>query len=235
MSIFLDRFKVCYEKYHFHTNEWTGRRQPDSYKFMDTTHEIKVLETIFHEETFKDHFQLIITEVKYSMREVLDANGNPLTSHYSVDQNLVGGYGETKLVNVYTAYAWEIGTKYDDQPLNWLTHYSVVSGIGRGRSMAKTMKVAKDKLEILSRVRAVRTELIALAPEQFEGSWQNAKPPYNALVGDKVFVQAHGRLRRGVIVATTGSRFVVGYVTPSNHDDLKYKTLSLAGLVTDWD
>jgi hypothetical protein len=202
---------------------------------MDTTHEIKVLETIFHEETFKDHFQLIITEVKYSMREVLDANGNPLTSHYSVDQNLVGGYGETKLVNVYTAYAWEIGTKYDDQPLNWLTHYSVVSGIGRGRSMAKTMKVAKDKLEILSRVRAVRTELIALAPEQFEGSWQNAKPPYNALVGDKVFVQAHGRLRRGVIVATTGSRFVVGYVTPSNHDDLKYKTLSLAGLVTDWD
>ena len=234
MSIFLDRFKVCYEKYHFHTNEWTGRRQPDSYKFMDTTHEIKVIETIFHEETFKDHFQLIITEVKYSMREVLDANGNPFTSHYSVDDSLVAGYGETKLVNVYTAYAWEIGTKTDDAPLNWTTQWSVVAG-GRSKSMAKTLKVAKDKLEILSRVRAVRTEMIAIANEQFEGSWQNAKPPYNALVGDRVFIQAHGRLRRGIIVATTGSRFVVGYVTPSNHDDLKYKTLSLAGLVTDWD
>ena len=235
MSIFLDRFKVCYEKYHYHNNEWTGRRQPDSHKFMDTTHEIKVLETIFHEETFKDHFQLIITEVRYSMREVLDVNGNPLTSHYSVDQNLVGGYGETKLVNAYTAYAWEIGTKTDDAPLNWLTQFSVVSGIGRSSSMAKTMKVAKDKLEILSRVRAIKDELISMTDERYEGSWQNAKPPYNAVVGDKIWVQAHGRLRRGVIVATTGSRFVVGYLTPSNHEELKYKTLSLAGLTTDWD
>jgi hypothetical protein len=235
MSIFLDRFKVCYEKYHFHTNEWTGRRLPASYKFAETTHEVKVLETIFHEETFKDHFQLIITEVRYSMREVLDANGNPFTSHYSVDESLVAGYGETKLVNVYTAYAWEIGTKYDNEPLNWLTHNSVVSGIGRGSSMVKTMKVAKDKLEILSRVRAIKGELIALAGEQYGGSWANAKPPYNAFVGDRVWVQAHGRLRRGVIVATTGSRFVVGYLTPSNHEELKYKTLAQSGLTGDWD
>lgn len=235
MSIFLDRFVACYEKYHYQTNEWNGRRQPDSNKFMDTTHQVKVLETIFHEETFKDHFQLIVTEVKYSMREVLDANGNPFTSHYSVDASLVGGYGETKLVTVYTAYAWEIGTKTDDAPLNWLSQWAVVCGIGRGRSMAKTMKVAKDKLEILSRVRAIKDELIALTNELYGGGWSTATSPYNALVGDRVFIQAHGRLRKGVIVATIGSRFVVGYLTPSNHDDLKYKTLALSHLYTDRD
>ena len=57
-----------------------------------------------------------------------------------------------------------------------------------------------------------------------------AYTPYNAVIGDQVFIQGHGRLRKGLIVETTGSRFVVAYVTPSNHHDLKYKTLPLSRL-----
>jgi hypothetical protein len=37
-------------------------------------------------------------------------------------------------------------------------------------------------------------------------------------------------LRKGIVVDTTGSRFIVADVTPSNHIDLKYKTLPLSRL-----
>jgi hypothetical protein len=75
----------------------------------------------------------------------------------------------------------------------------------------------------------VRQRLIEISTIQFKKGSTDIREfiPYNAHIGDEVFIQAHGRLRKGIIVETTGSRFVVGYVTPSNHRELKYKTLAL--------
>ena len=54
--------------------------------------------------------------------------------------------------------------------------------------------------------------------------------PYNVIVGDFVYIPAFGKLRKGKVIKTSGSKFVVGYVTPSNHKQVKYKTLPLQGL-----
>jgi hypothetical protein len=53
------------------------------------------------------------------------------------------------------------------------------------------------------------------------------EPIYNALIGDVVALRAFGRVRLGKIVKLTGSRFVVAYMTPSNSQDVHYKTLPL--------
>ena len=90
------------------------------------------------------------------------------------------------------------------------------------------IKKCQKKLDLLSQIVNVKDELISIADERI-GSY-DAKNPYNINVGDQVFIQAHGRLRKGKIVSTTGSRFNVGYLTPSNNIDLKYKTLRLDSL-----
>ena len=92
----------------------------------------------------------------------------------------------------------------------------------------KTIKKCQKKLDLLSQIVNVRDELISISTER-AGSY-DTKNPYNINVGDQVFIQAHGRLRKGKIVSTTGSRFIVVYLTPSNHSDLKYKTLRLDNL-----
>ena len=66
---------------------------------------------------------------------------------------------------------------------------------------------------------------------QLSNNWaqrSELQEPYNLFVGDSVWFMAFGRVRNGIIVDTTGSRFVVGYVTPSNRSELKYKILSMS-------
>jgi hypothetical protein len=90
--------------------------------------------------------------------------------------------------------------------------------------------MARKKLDIEDKLVQVLPTLISIAPIRWNGGFTHNSEftPYNAVVGDQVFIQAHGRLRKGIIVETTGRRFIVGYVTPSNHYDLKTKTLSLS-------
>jgi hypothetical protein len=93
---------------------------------------------------------------------------------------------------------------------------------------ATKRKVNLASNDLVSAISNLRDELISIADERV--SSYHTKNPYNINVGDQVFIQAHGRLRKGKIVSTTGSRFIVGYLTPSNHSDLKYKTLRLDNL-----
>ena len=79
------------------------------------------------------------------------------------------------------------------------------------------------KIDILADVKSAQTEINLINNDRVYGS--DVETPYNVLVGDHVFVQAFGRLRNGVVVKTTGGKFIVGYSTPSNQKELKYKTL----------
>ena len=90
---------------------------------------------------------------------------------------------------------------------------------------------ADDTVTRERRTLRARYQLISIANERMAYfSNMSDFTPYNAVVNDQVFIQGHGRLRKGVVVETTGSRFIVAYVTPSNHNDLKYKTLPLSRL-----
>ena len=90
------------------------------------------------------------------------------------------------------------------------------------------MRSAKKKLDLRAKVDAVKDDLIATSNDRMVRN--SGVNPYNAQIGDQPFIQAFGRLRRGKIVDTVGSRFIVAYCTPSNTDELKYKALPLSQL-----
>ena len=92
-------------------------------------------------------------------------------------------------------------------------------------------KKINKKLNVLSKVADNLDELIGLCREPVSRFAKNAyEVPYNVSVGDHVFIPAFGYWRKGKILATSGAKFIVGYVTPSNTFDLKYKSVCLADL-----
>jgi hypothetical protein len=155
----------------------------------------------------------------------LDLNGNT-SDNYLADNQISGYANDVKSFTYYEGMAYEIGGQGDSQQnLNWLGELALLYMYGGDTNQNKVIKKCQKKLDLLSQIKDVRDELISIANERI-GSYET-KNPYNTNVGDQVFIQAHGRLRKGKIVSTTGSRFNVGYLTPSNHNDLKYKTLRL--------
>jgi hypothetical protein len=192
-----------------------------------TMQELTSLGAEFHDETYLG-FQLVIVEHKYEYRELFDSNGSPFnTTSSQFDKTLIASIGEMQRRSDFYAYAYKIGDPSDQfQDLAYTEQYALIQGIGRSHSLVKTRKTAIDKLKILAQVQAVKGALISICDETMYGS-TNRDNPYNIKVGDHVFVHAHGRLRKGIVTSTTGSRFVVGYVTPSNHEDLKYKIVHL--------
>ena len=193
---------------------------------FETMQEITSLGTEFHDETYLG-FQLVIVEHRYEYRELFDSNGSPFPISNHFDKTMIASIGEMQRDSNFYAYAYKIGDPSDQfQDLAYTDQYALIQGIGRSHSLVKTRKTAIDKLKILAEVQAVKGALISICDETMYGS-NNRENPYNIKVGDHVFIHAHGRLRKGVVTATTGSRFVVGYVTPSNHEDLKYKIVHL--------
>ena len=192
---------------------------------FSTMQELTSLGAEFHDETYLG-FQLVIVEHKYEYREPLDTNGSPFHVTNQFDKTMIASMGEMQRRSDFYAYAYKIGDPSDQfQDLAYTDQFALIQGIGRSHSLAKTRKTAIDKLKILSGIEAVKDTLISLCDETLYGS--DKQNPYNVSTGDHVFIHAHGRMRKGVVTATTGSRFVVGYVTPSNHVDLKYKIVRL--------
>jgi hypothetical protein len=191
-----------------------------------TMQELTSLGSEFHDETYLG-FQLVIVEHKYEYRELFDRNGSPFHVSNQFDKTMIASIGEMQRRSDFYAYAYKIGDPSDQfQDLAYTGQYALIQGIGRSHSLVKTRKTAIDKLKILAEVQAVKGALISICDETMYGS-TNRDNPYNIKVGDHVFIHAHGRLRKGIVTSTTGSRFVVGYVTPSNHEDLKYKIVHL--------
>jgi hypothetical protein len=187
----------------------------------------KLVDRTYHELEYRG-FQLIVVGWHYESRPVLDL-AQKTTPDYIRDEEIGGYSNEVTTSSVFFGYAWEIGGSYDAvDKLNWITHGSVLNGIGCSDQIAKTIKIAQKKLDTLGDVKDARTEVISINNDRLD--WNDAVNPFNVVVGDQVFIRAFGRFRKGVVVKTTGSKFVVGYATPSNPNELKYKTLALSQL-----
>ncbi|CAB4179378.1 hypothetical protein UFOVP1033_103 [uncultured Caudovirales phage] len=226
MSYFLDRFKLIQERYfkdynsRKHYSTWLGTKR------FDSRIEIDVLPNTYYEEEYKGH-ALIIQGSHSKWNTIFDKNGMPFT--WTPDKSEIATRGEAVNRDVYSAWAWRIGDPTDVKELQWNSQYAIIRGSHSSDNLAKTIKGAKKRLDLEAKIVAVLDQLISITNERMDYARDMSEyTPYNALVNDQVFIQGHGRLRKGIIVETTGSRFIVAYVTPSNHSDLKYKTLPLS-------
>ena len=227
MSYFLDRFQSIQDRYYqnynskTHYSRWLGR------KSFESVIEINPLPNTYYEEEYKGH-SLIIQGSHSVWNTILDKTGNPFsgTPDSATD---IASRGDLNNHDLYIAWAWRIGESTDSNDLQWNSQYAVICGSHSSDDLAKTIKNAKKRLDLEAKIVAVKDQLISIANERMAYfSNMSQFTPYNAVLNDQVFVQGHGRLRKGIIVETTGSRFIVAYVTPSNHVDLKYKTLPLS-------
>jgi hypothetical protein len=230
-SFYLERLKRFYETHnHYqskvgdsHNSIWglSSRTKLEHYCYFE------VKDILFHEQEYKG-FQLIIKETQFIAKTILDKNGLPCKDAW-LDVKDIGGYIDQQDQATFVAFAWEIGGDYDTlADLNWLGMGAIINQLGTSNSLKKTTKTAQKKLDILAQVHAVKDTLIQIADERL--NYNEAVNPFNVIVGDQVWIDAHGRKRKGVITSTTGSRFNVAYLTPSNHNDLKYKTLGIPHL-----
>ena len=168
-------------------------------------------------------YQIIVIGWHYDSQDVYDKN-DQLTRLYDIEQFEISRLGEVKQSSSYYAYAWEIGSKGDNDPtIEWLNAHTAFGGVFVSDKESKTFNSAKKRIDVLASLKSNREILIANADTRID--YYKKENPYNVLVGDQPFVQAHGRLRKGLVIGTTGSRFIIGYVTPSNHNELKYKVV----------
>lgn len=196
-------------------------------KYLKTYHQGTLTDISKHEIEYRG-YQIIVLGWHRECQEIFNLNGETVTRDLPDDQ--IGRLGDKKVFNTYSAYCWEIGTDFDNElTLNWLFAGARVTG-GTSTSQKTTLTSAKKRIDLIIRLEECRDVITRNASVMIECLRSDAVNPYNALVGDELFIQAHGRLRKGIIVSTTGSRFIVGYSTPSNTKDLKYKTLPLSRL-----
>jgi hypothetical protein len=190
--------------------------------------EITQLPNTYQEIEYKGH-SIIIQGINNQWCDILSSNEEHFPSVPPTSE--IATRGELQFNTVFVAWAWRIDGFGSDKELKWNSEYAVITGSHSSDNIEKTIKLAKKRIDLEAKIIAVQDQLIAMANEQMGFSMTMRDfNPYNAVINDQVFIQAHGRLRKGIIVETTGSRFVVAYVTPSNHHDLKYKTLPLTEL-----
>ena len=228
-SFYLQRVKEC-------LNQVNGGYQQAGFSHITRWYNSSILEAVckvtlreitYTEETYKG-FQLIVIGWHRYLQTIYDLNGDQVTSHANIEEDQISRYGDPEHRSAYSAYAWKIGATESLTNLDWLGQLTTLNGICSSVKEQTTLKSARKRLDLLAKVEAVKDRLIALSDLRLYSG--EAVNPYNAVLGDEPFIQAHGRLRQGKIVETTGSRFVVAYCTPSNHSDLKYKTLPLSQL-----
>lgn len=127
----------------------------------------------------------------------------------------------------FNSFVWEVGGVFDKLThLGWLGQGVVTTG-SNSTTYEQAIKKMRKRVDLLSEVYAHKTELQVLS-HSYRGRRANAEPLYNALIGDVVAISAFGRTRLGKIVKLVGSRFVVAYMTPSNAQDVHYKTVPLS-------
>ncbi len=127
----------------------------------------------------------------------------------------------------FMTYVWEVGAFYDRmENLDWCWQ-GVVTWTSGDTTYESANKKIKKKVDLLALMYPRKQELQALSLKRVP---RPTEPLYNAQVGDVVAVGAFGRYRAGIIVKTTGSRFIVAYMTPSNNNDVHYKTVPLNNL-----
>lgn len=135
--------------------------------------------------------------------------------------------GTTK--SSFYGYVWRNGGEYDAlETLGW-GYQGVVAHIS-GKSLTDlqtAFKKLKKKVDFHANIDNHKNELIKLSHSDCPSIWGNDESVFNALVGDVVRINAFGRTRLGKVVSTSGRRFVVAYMTPSNSIDIHHKILPL--------
>jgi hypothetical protein len=231
-SFYLERFKKLAEHPDRYLSKGSSNRtlwdQLSGRKRLEYLTKYEVSDIKFHEQEYLG-FQLVIMEHQFDISTALDKTGQPTSDHWLDDAD-VSGYIDHRTGSLFRAWAWEIGNPVYDAitELNWLDHGTVINSFGGSNSLTKTIKTAQKKLKLLAEVKHVKDVLIQIADDRL--NYHEAINPFNVVVGDHVWVDAHGRKRKGVITSTTGSRFNVAYLTPSNHEDLKYKTVGIPNI-----
>lgn len=229
MSYFLDRFIEVQDRYY---KNYQGSQHYSTWlrnKRFDHIIELKQLPNTYQEVEYKGH-SIIVQGIHHVWCDIFDVNGLPFT-HSPEFASDIATRGDLQFNTVFLAWAWRVGGKDSDKALNWNSENAVICGSHSSDKIEKTIKLAKKRIDLEAKIVAVSDQLIAMANERMTyASNMSDFTPYNAVINDEVFIQGHGRLRKGIIVETTGSRFIVAYVTPSNHNDLKYKTLPLSRL-----
>jgi len=130
----------------------------------------------------------------------------------------------------YESFVWEVGGFFDHlNDLGWLAQGCVTTGWG-SHNLETALKKVRKKIDLLACMYSIRDELRALSITYRQSIRHDDSHVFNAGIGDVVAIRAFGRTRLGKIVATTGSRFIVSYMTPSNAQDVHYKTLPLTHL-----
>jgi len=219
MSFYLDRFKRSYSTTtrgkgdYTHYSSFVGNRR------LTTQHKISYLPPSYTEETYKG-FSLIIVNAPIKVTQLLDATGLPVSSYAQVENSIEG---ESEIATDYFAYAWRIGKSDEVKTLRWCDDYADLRGVCMTRSLEKTLKMAKSKLDIYDRCYEIADKLTEIA----NNCPSNTPLVTNALVGDVVGLWAWGRMREGVVVGNKGSRFIIAYVTPTSPKEIKMKSLPL--------
>lgn len=130
----------------------------------------------------------------------------------------------------YESFVWEVGGFFDHlYNLAWLSQGCVTTGWG-SHNLEIALKKVRKKIDLLASMYSIKDELRALAITYRQSIRHDDSHVFNAGIGDVVAIRAFGRTRLGKIVETTGSRFIVSYMTPSNANDVHYKTLPLTNL-----
>ena len=210
-----DKVGVTYQ------GRWLGN------KYFASYNQITLNEISKHEIEYKG-YQIIVIGWHREFQTIFNMIGEPVSHDLPDDE--IGSLGEKGYSSIYTSYVWKIGTDCDQYlTIDWLPQFTVFRG-GTSGSQKTTLSNATKRVDIMVRLEECRDVITRNASVMIECLRTDAVNPYNALVGDEPFIQAHGRLRKGIIISTTGSRFIVGYSTPSNTKDLKYKTLPLSRL-----
>lgn len=128
---------------------------------------------------------------------------------------------------LFSNYIWEVGGMFDKLlNLSWIAQGCVSAGYG-AKTLEQAIKKSKKRIDLLSILYCEKQELQALSHSYGRRIGQYEEPLYNARIGDVVALRAFGRSRLGKVVTTTGNRFVVAYMTPSNPHDVHYKTVTL--------
>lgn len=229
-TLYASRLRKLYEESRYYkTGEYAYHRYCGNRRFPYIV-ETEYLGLDIHEEEYKG-YQIVIVNSRHQYRMITNSKGENYPSMDSANSQSIAHRGEWQDASYFVAYAWEIGHDLA-QTLSYTTQYAAVKGIGESTSLAKTRKVAIKKIDILASLKAVQSRLALISSDRLSIAYGDEHNfiPFNVLVGDEVFIQAYGRKRKGIVVATTGSRFIVGYVTPANHSDLRYKILPLSRL-----
>ena len=196
-------------------------------KWLDTCAIIECKDFKLEEFEYKG-FQVITAHLTQKITRALDLSGNTLNGYPEdlIDNKTDYLFEEPYEVSQSWAWSYRIGAPTDSiAQIGWIGMCSVFAQSCVSDSITKTITKAKKILDKYSLAYDQLATLNVIANDSCY--YREGITPFNIKLNDKVFINAFGRMRRGIVVGFEGRRFVVAYTTPTTPQDPKYKVLNL--------